>query len=176
MLSGPTLLADFYVGPVSRSSHATIITLYNSDGPVCHSIQCYYKSLARKEIDIKHNSTPPTTIDATSVDLSSNFTWLIRTWPYMALTCIQPLASIGSCASTAIVCAVMLDERLTKYTQLHHLPHLTMGNKAKAMIRSTLVLLKGLQAAGDIAPLRYIKGIAALAITILELVDVSIQI
>ncbi|KAK0431407.1 caspase domain-containing protein [Armillaria borealis] len=46
-----------------------------------------------------------------------------------------------------------------------------MGNKAKAMIRPTLVLLKGLQAAGDIAPLPYIKGIAALAITILELVD-----
>ncbi len=51
-----------------------------------------------------------------------------------------------------------------------------MGNKAKAMIRPTLVLLKGLQAAGDIAPLPYIKGIAALAITILELVDVCIQI
>ncbi|PBK65027.1 hypothetical protein ARMSODRAFT_1022726 [Armillaria solidipes] len=46
-----------------------------------------------------------------------------------------------------------------------------MGNKAKAMIRPTLVFLKGLQAAGDIAPLPYIKGIAALAITILELVD-----
>ncbi len=51
-----------------------------------------------------------------------------------------------------------------------------MGNKAKAMIRPTLVLLKGLQAAGDIAPLPYIKGIATLAITILELVDVCIQI
>ncbi|PBK95119.1 hypothetical protein ARMGADRAFT_1011016, partial [Armillaria gallica] len=49
--------------------------------------------------------------------------------------------------------------------------HRTMGNKAKAMIRPTLVLLKGLQAAGDIAPLPYLKGIAALAITILELVD-----
>ncbi|KAK0468558.1 hypothetical protein IW261DRAFT_1573785 [Armillaria novae-zelandiae] len=46
-----------------------------------------------------------------------------------------------------------------------------MGSKAKGIIHPTLVLLKGLQAAGDIAPLPYIKGIAALAVTILELVD-----
>ncbi|KAK0207463.1 caspase domain-containing protein [Armillaria fumosa] len=46
-----------------------------------------------------------------------------------------------------------------------------MGTKAKSIIRPTLVLLTGLQAAGDIAPLPYIKGIAALAVTILELVD-----
>ncbi len=28
VLSGPALLADFYVGPASRGSHATIITLH----------------------------------------------------------------------------------------------------------------------------------------------------
>ncbi|KAK0213427.1 caspase domain-containing protein [Desarmillaria ectypa] len=52
-----------------------------------------------------------------------------------------------------------------------------MGNKAKAKsnanatIRPTLVVLKGLQAAGELAPLPYIKGIAALAITVLEIID-----
>ncbi len=67
VLSGPALLAEFYVGPVSRGSHATIITLHDSDGSVCRSIQYYYKSLARKEVDIQHYSTPPTTIEDTSV-------------------------------------------------------------------------------------------------------------
>ncbi|KAK0462311.1 caspase domain-containing protein [Desarmillaria tabescens] len=47
-----------------------------------------------------------------------------------------------------------------------------MRNKGNAAIRPTLVILKGLQAAGDIAPLPYIKGIAALAITVLETIDV----
>ncbi|KAK0475406.1 hypothetical protein IW261DRAFT_1422238 [Armillaria novae-zelandiae] len=46
-----------------------------------------------------------------------------------------------------------------------------MGSKAKGIIRPILVLLRGLQATGDIAPLPYIKGIAALAVTVLELVD-----
>ncbi|SJL15158.1 uncharacterized protein ARMOST_18643 [Armillaria ostoyae] len=46
-----------------------------------------------------------------------------------------------------------------------------MGKKAKATICPTLVILKSLQAAGELAPFPYIKGIAALTITILEMID-----
>ncbi len=38
VLSGPTLLAGFYIGLASHGSHATIITLHDSNGPVCCSI------------------------------------------------------------------------------------------------------------------------------------------
>lgn len=46
-----------------------------------------------------------------------------------------------------------------------------MGKKAKAMIRPTLVTLEGLYAAGETAPIPYIKGIASLGIFILKMID-----
>ncbi|KAK0472596.1 hypothetical protein IW261DRAFT_1570686 [Armillaria novae-zelandiae] len=46
-------------------------------------------------------------------------------------------------------------------------------SKTKSIIRPTMVILKGLQAAGDTAPFPYIKGVAALALTVLEIVDAA---
>lgn len=45
-------------------------------------------------------------------------------------------------------------------------------SSAKSIVHPTMVVLKGLQAAGDMAPFPYIKGVAALALTMLEIVDV----
>ncbi|PBK96062.1 hypothetical protein ARMGADRAFT_757607 [Armillaria gallica] len=46
-------------------------------------------------------------------------------------------------------------------------------SSAKSIVHPTMVVLKGLQAAGDMAPFPYIKGVGALALTVLEIVDAA---
>ncbi|PBK61724.1 hypothetical protein ARMSODRAFT_1025450 [Armillaria solidipes] len=48
-----------------------------------------------------------------------------------------------------------------------------LKSKSKSILRPTMVVLKGLQAAGDMAPFPYIKGVATLALTVLEIVDAA---
>ncbi|PBK61705.1 hypothetical protein ARMSODRAFT_981277 [Armillaria solidipes] len=48
-----------------------------------------------------------------------------------------------------------------------------LKSKSKSILRPTMVVLKGLQAAGKMAPFPYIKGVAALAFTVLEIVDAA---
>ncbi|SJL03263.1 uncharacterized protein ARMOST_06615 [Armillaria ostoyae] len=46
-------------------------------------------------------------------------------------------------------------------------------SKSKSIICPMMVIFKGLQAAGDIAPFPYIKGITALGLTVLEIVNAA---